>query len=398
MNEKKKILIFQVLAAFGLYLMSAGASYAFFNYSQKPVIVSPISTDPTKASGFRVDISAPKTEVCPINGAKFTKAEKDIWEKRRPIIAMIENHADSRPQSGLSSADIVYEAVAEGGITRFMGVFYCGVAAQEVKIAPVRSVRVYFIDWATEYGDKPIFMHVGGANDFSGYGDTIKEARALEYLETIGWRKNGGNDFDTTRDTGIPVLYRNDSRLDHEVAYEHMMMGSIDAAYAQAEKRGLVDKDKSGTPWDKGYDMWTYVDEKPVSPPSAEKISFGFWSNQPKYDVEWQYEAASNSYLRSNGGEKSIDLETKNQLTSKNIIVLLMKERSSVDRNKHVLYQNVGKGEALVFNNGDVIKGTWEKVKRTDRTIIKDSKGKEIQLTRGKTWIEILPVGNEVSY
>ncbi|RLC31408.1 DUF3048 domain-containing protein, partial [Candidatus Woesebacteria bacterium] len=78
----------------------------------------------------------------------FTKIESDIWESRRPIAIIVENHADARPQSGLSKADIVYEAVAEGGITRFLGIYYCGAAAEDVIASPVRSARVYFIDWA----------------------------------------------------------------------------------------------------------------------------------------------------------------------------------------------------------------------------------------------------------
>jgi len=77
--------------------------------------------------------------------------------------AMIENHLDSRPPSGLSRADVIYEAVAEGGITRFLTVFYCGVASEDVRIGPIRSARIYFLDFASEYGDKPLFVHQGGA-------------------------------------------------------------------------------------------------------------------------------------------------------------------------------------------------------------------------------------------
>ena len=62
--------------------------------------------------------SEPATEECPINGAMYGKTAKAAWEKRRPLAAVIENHSDSRPQSGISSADVVYEAVSEGGVTR----------------------------------------------------------------------------------------------------------------------------------------------------------------------------------------------------------------------------------------------------------------------------------------
>jgi len=80
-------------------------------------LLSPV--DITPGSGFKIDPNAPKTEACPLSGQLFAKAERQIWEGRRPLTVMIENHEESRPQSGLNKADIVYEAVAEGGITRF---------------------------------------------------------------------------------------------------------------------------------------------------------------------------------------------------------------------------------------------------------------------------------------
>ena len=109
-----------------------------------------------------IDTSGPRDQKCPLNGAYFTKGEREVWEKRRPLAVMIENHADSRPQSGLSRADVVYEAVAEGGISRFLAVFYCGAAAGSAKpydVGPVRSARTYFLDWASEYADYPLYLH-----------------------------------------------------------------------------------------------------------------------------------------------------------------------------------------------------------------------------------------------
>ena len=327
----------------------------------------------------------------------FTKVEREIWEARRPLTAMIENHADSRPSSGLSKADVIYEIVAEGGITRFLAVYYCNTAAEEVKIAPVRSARIYFIDYAAEYGDKPIFMHVGGANDFSGSGDTTREVRALEILEQMGWRFARGNDFDTTYDSGFPVFWRNYERIDHPVATEHTMMASLDAAYEEAEKRGLGAKDKKGTAWDKNFVSWKFIDDKPEAA-SATSISFGFWDNKSDYDVVWKYDAANNRYLRFNGGSEQIDLEFKQQLFAKNVVILFAKERGPVDRNGHMFYTTTGTGKALVFQNGEVVEGTWKKDSRTGRTKFLDEKGREISFVRGIIWIEVIPAGNKVNY
>jgi hypothetical protein len=381
------------LSFLGLYLLSSGVSLAFFSFVKKDEVAS---TD-IKKGRSRINLDLPKTEDCPLNGGMFTKVEREIWEARRPLTAMIENHADSRPSSGLSKADVIYEIVAEGGITRFLAVYYCNTAAEEVKIAPVRSARIYFIDYAAEYGDKPIFMHVGGANDFSGSGDTTREVRALEMLEQMGWRAPRGNDFDTTYDSGFPVFWRNYERLDHPVATEHTMMASLDAAYEEAEKRGLGAKDKKGTAWDKNFVSWKFIDDKPQVD-VATRISFGFWDNKSDYDVNWQYDAANNRYLRFNGGSEQIDLEFKQQLFAKNVVILFAKERGPVDRNGHMFYTTVGSGKALVFQNGSVIEGTWEKDSRLERTKFLDEDGREISFVRGIIWIEVVPAGNNVSY
>lgn len=387
---------FTIIASFvGLYLISTGVSVLVLS----KVLKTPLGVGGAGIGGVRskINLDLPKTEECPINGQKYTSPEKGIWDGRRPITAMIENHAESRPPSGISKADVVYEAVAEGGITRFLSVFYCGAAAEDVQIAPVRSARIYFINFASEYGEKPIFMHVGGANNFSGSGDTAKDVRALEFLETIGWRVPRGNDFDTIYDSGFPVLWRNYERLDHPVPTEHTMMASLDAAYTEAEKRGFGAKDSSGDLWSKGFSPWKFIDDKKKSA-TATDISFAFWDNRPDYNVEWKYDSANNQYLRFNGGKEHTDLEYKKQLSAKNVVIFFAKERGPVDRNGHMFYTTTGTGKALVFQNGEVIEGTWEKETRTSRTKFVDGSGKEIPFVRGTIWVEVVPAGNEVKY
>ena len=401
LEKAKKFLsskTFMVAASFlGLYLLSSGASLALFSYLGGEPGVNLDLGDGLSGSRSKIK-DLPKTEECPVNGGKFSKIERGIWETRRPIAAMIENHADSRPASGISKADVVYEAVAEGGITRFLAVFYCGASAEEVKIAPVRSARIYFINWAQEYGEFPIFMHVGGANDFAGYGDTNRDARALEYLESIGWRVPKGNDFDTTYDSGFPVFWRNYERLGKAVATEHTMMVSLDEAYAQAEKRGYGAEDEDGVAWDEKFVTWRFSDDKKSDSPDASKISFEFWSNKSDYNVIWNYDSSLNAYLRENDGQKFTDFEDKSQVSAKNVVVMFVKERGPVDKNLHMLYTTTGTGEALILQNGNAIEGTWRKDKKDSRTKFLDEKGAEITFVRGVIWIEAVPAGNEVSY
>lgn len=394
-SSKKFVL---VLGFLGLYLLSTGTSWAIFSYlRQEPDQQSELLTGLAEARS-KINLELPRDSECPINGGMFTSVEKDIWERRRPIAAIMENHIDSRPPSNLSRADVIYEAVAEGGITRFLAIFYCGAAAENLEIAPVRSARVYFIDWAAEYGDKPIFMHVGGANDFAGTGETARAARALELLATLGWRVAKGNDFDTTYDSGFPIFWRNYERLGRPVATEHTMMASLDAAYKEAEKRGFAAEDEDGVRWDEDYVSWKFTDDKTSGEKEADKISFGFWSNKPDYDVEWTYDAVENRYLRKNGGKEHLDLIDGTQLSAKNVVVMFVRERASVDKNKHLLYTTIGSGRALVFQNGRVVEGTWNKDARDARTTFLDSSGKEIPLVRGVSWIEIIPAGKKIDY
>src|SRR3989344_3913161 len=130
------------LIGIALYLIATGLSFAAFSVFGDKKTYPTVNTSATTADGqenFIIDPSVPRTEECPLNGKFYTKQEREICEKRRPLAVMIENHAESRPQSGLSHADVVYEAVAEGGITRFMSVFYCGLSVRNVNLAPVRS-------------------------------------------------------------------------------------------------------------------------------------------------------------------------------------------------------------------------------------------------------------------
>lgn len=389
MNNKSFTL---ALTFVGIYLLTSGISLAVFS-------VTGGGSGSFLLGGLggksKINLDLPKTEQCPINGGMFSKPEREAWESRRPLAIMVENHADSRPPSGLTKADVVYEAVAEGGITRFLSIFYCGVA-DDVQVAPVRSVRIYYIDYASEYGDKPILMHVGGANNYSGSGDTVKEVRALETLETIGWRFAKGNDFDTTYDSGFPVFWRNYERLDHAVATEHTMMASTAAAYKQAEKRGFAFTDEDGVAWNENFTPWKFT--KDNSQGGASEISFGFWDNKPDYDVTWKYDPTSNSYLRFNAGKEHMDLGYNQQISAKNVVILFAKEKGPVDINQHMFYTTTGTGEAIIFQNGKAIAATWEKDKRQARTIFTDESGDEISFVGGPIWIEIVPAGNNVNY
>ncbi len=387
--QSKKKLILTFLGGIILYLASTGISYAAFRYLITPTdLISPVGI--SRTSGFKIDPSAPKTEKCPLNGEMFTKAERQIWEQRRPLTVMIENHFDSRPQSGLSKADVVYEAVAEGGITRFLAVFYCGAAAEEVTIGPVRSARTYFMDFASEYGDYPLYAHVGGANKPG-------PANALGQISDYGWLAKG-NDMNQFS-IGFPVFWRDYERIGHPVATEHTMYSTTEKLWEVAAKRGLNAVDDEGNRWDANFTEWKFKDdEKPEKRGEVDKISFGFWSNNPSYDVVWEYNKENNYYLRFNGGQPHKDFNTDNQIQAKTVIIQFMKEKGPIDELKHMLYTTTGEGKSILFLDGKAIEGKWIKEKRQTRTKFVDKLGKEISLNRGSIWVEIVPLGGEIKY
>lgn len=390
----------------GVYLFVTAGSWFLFSYvggdSKGPG--SPVAN--VSEGRSRIDPSLPKDQECPTNGKMFTAPERAIWEKRRPMTVVIENHLDSRPQSGLAHADIVHEVVAEGGITRFLAVFYCGASAEDLKIGPVRSARVYLINWASEYGKSPLFVHVGGANNIckncpggvKPAGQTAREVDAFRLLDTIGWRGSKGNAFDGGTNVGYPIMIRDVNRLGRDVAWEHTFVGFTDKIYDEAEKRGYGATTEDGKLWNQNFVKWKFADNNPLPSAKAKNISFEFWSNKSDYDVSWQYDEASNTYLRSNGGKEHVDWETKETLGVKNVVVMELPERGPVDKEGHMFYQNVGTGKMTVFQNGDVIKGTWEKKTQFDRTRFIDTSGREITFVRGEIWIEGIPSGNTVTY
>jgi hypothetical protein len=390
-----------ILAGVGLYLLSAIISGALFSYlGKEALVISPSGQSATDDQAAQV-ASGPKDQECPINGAYFTQTEKDIWETRRPLTVMIENSLDARPQSGLSRADVIYEAVAEGGITRFLAVFYCGAAlesAQDYDVGPVRSARTYFLDWASEYADYPLYAHVGGAGD-CGDSTVYDDAKALCQIRQYDWLDDGTwgdlNQFSLSYNQ-----CRRDTRLGADIATEHTMYCDTDALWEKAADRGLTNETEvNGDEWDEDFRSWSFKEEEKLADRGdIGDIDIYFWSNQSNYDVTWQYDKETNLYSRYNAGQVHADYLTGNVLQAKTIIVQLTKETGPVDEHKHLLYDTIGEGDLLVFQDGQVTEGTWEKNSRTTRTRFFNESGAEIRLNRGLIWIEIVPAGNTISY
>ncbi len=404
MNKTKLVLI-----GIGLYFLSTGVSFAVFSQTKtgsgllSPQLRKNKSETPTSAPE---EFSGPRTAVCPMNGIKYPQGQKDAWGEKRPLLVMIENHEDSRPQYGLSRADIIYEAVAEGGVTRFMGIYYCDAVAspgENYEIGPVRSARSYFLDWASEYGDYPLYVHVGGAHcspaclpgdapgQCSGPCQTDSRVQALEQIRSFGWLKQG-NDMNQFS-LGVRQCKRMNSRTGDVRATEHTMYCDSQGLWQKAAERGLDNG------WSASFTPWKFKDDPEDSERgNVDEFSFNFWSGYSAYSVSWKYNRENNDYLRENGDQPHEDYLTKEQLSAKNIIVQFVDEEGPVDSLKHLYYDTIGFGDGLLFQDGLVKEVEWSKADRESRTKFTDSSGSEIKFTRGKIWIEILPSGSKVDY
>lgn len=391
-----------LLMALVLYMTSTLVSYGVFSFLGKGSSISvkqeEVVTPEEEAAAnmlLEIDPNEPKDQACPLNGQLFTKTEKAAWEKRRPLAVMIENHPEARPQSGLIAADVVFETVAEGGVTRFMGLFYCGVQKFDTVLAPIRSARTYFVDWASGF-NWPMYVHVGGAN-VPGPTD------ALGQLRDYGWvGETDMNQFSI----GYPTFVRDYNRLPgKEIATEHTMVTSTEKLWEVAAERDWTNLSpdrkiaRSLTPesdWKDGYEGWSFEDE-PGEIGTVNKIDYEFWTGYKDYALTWTYKPESDSYAREMAGAPHLDLETDRQIEAKTVVVLLTKEKGPINEKKHMLYTTTGTGDALIFQHGQAIEATWTK-KTRESELNFTVKGKDVKFARGPIWISVVNTAIDVQY
>jgi len=276
--------------------------------------------------------------------------------KRTVTGIMIENSQDARPQSGIQDAGVIFEAIAEGGITRFLTLYQ---ETGPTYIGPVRSLRPYYIDWAGSF-DAPI-AHVGGSPD------------ALAQI------RNGGKDLDQFFNSGS--YWREPSRsAPHNV-------------YTSFDKLDALNKSKGYT--SSKFDIWPRKADQKLATPAVKSIELSISS--AAFDVHYDYDAATNSYLRSEGGAPHIvtvsaDENAKTQLHPKVVIALVM-SYSIVDSSGHSGYGTNGSGPMYVFQDGGITQGTWAKANTSSQFVFTDAKGQALKLNTGQTWITVIQDG-----
>ena len=284
----------------------------------------------------------------------------DVNSKTRPYAVMINNNHAAWPQCGLKDAYLVYEIVAEGGITRMMALYKDKLPE---KIGSVRSARHYFIDYAEE--NDAIYIHWGGS------------PQAYSRIKT------GINDLDGIALEGS-IFFR-DKSLDR--AYEHTGFVNLAKAKETAENKGYTRDTQKDLLLN--YSATEVELNLVAGVQSAGNVTLKY---SDYHTTSYEYDEENKVYKRSMSGKANVDLETKEQYTAKNIIVYKVNNYTLGGENKgRQELENVGSGSGYYISNGYSVPITWEKTSHSGQTVYKYENGEEITVNDGNTFIQIMP-------
>jgi hypothetical protein len=293
--------------------------------------------------------------VCPLGGERIEKSE--LYQ--RPVAVMLDNHPAARPQAGLEQAEVVYEILAEGNITRYMAVFMHG---ENQPVGPVRSARRYYIDKLIEYD--AIYVHAGGSPEA---WDDVARLKIPSF---------------NAMNLGAPVFWREKHKKE-----PHNMYSALDRIQAASDR--------------KGYNRATEVsvhkfnqEDTPIEGQQAVKIRILY---PPKYHVSYEYQPEDKVYLRYVVGKPHVDENNKDyHAQAKNIIIQKAAHRV-IDSEGRRKIDLVGKGEGIYITDGSYIPVTWEKKDRRAPTELYKQNGDQVKLNPGKTWIQVVPFNAEIT-
>ncbi|WMJ76262.1 MULTISPECIES: DUF3048 domain-containing protein [unclassified Sedimentibacter] len=292
----------------------------------------------------------PNKIASPLDGLKYYPEELS----KRPVALSLDNHPDARWQSGLKDAEIVYEFEVEYPYTRYLAVY---LAKEPELVGPVRSARPYIIYYAME--NDAVFVHVGGSEE------AFSEIRRLGTAEVDGlysgamWRYN---------DTGKFA--------------PHNMYTTLQSIRDESERLGFRS--------DASFEKYDFNDKsvslsKKYDSVNAKKINIAY---NKENTTEYVYDDESGLYLRFKDNEKHLDELDKEQLETKNIIVLEA-PKSVLDSEGRLKLKTIGTGEGMYFTNGEFVNITWKKDSEKERTRFYID-GEQLKFNPGNTWIQIV--------
>lgn len=331
-------------------LLGIGAIRAFIPPAPEP------NPEPQVTSNY--EPPKPQTIASPLTGMQV---KPELAE--RPITGiMIENSIDARPQSGLRDAGVVFEAIAEGGITRFLTLFQ---EAQPDYIGPIRSARPYYVTWVA--GFDAGYVHSGGSGE------------ALALIANLGLK-----DMDHGQNAGYF------DRVSNRYAPHNV--------YTSMARLDTLRSDKGYSP---KSDFVSFIrvredDDKNPAPSGTAATSISFDISSPLYNTSYTYDSESKTYPRIMANQPHLDERSGKQIAPR-VIIALVTEYGIHPDGVHSVYRTTGTGKVLVFQDGVVIEGTWEKADEKASLSFKTKEGKALALKPGQTWITAIPDGR-VSY
>ena len=277
--------------------------------------------------------------------------------KKRPYAVQFNNFKTVRNQWGIGQADIVYEALVEGGITRFLAI---GENFTADRIGSIRSSRHYYASFADEYD--AIYIH---------YGKTKYAVSKLKQLKL--------DNLDGETGIGHTVFYR-----DNTMKAPHNAFTSPDRIREGIKIKGY--KTEHGEDFEPHYSFYEEDTDLPDGI-VCNKISIKYPDNKPYFI----YDPEDKQYLRFQFGEAHKDANTAEQIAFKNNIVQFDKEWN-IDKNG---YQTMdiedAEGKGYYITNGKKVDITWKRNEKKKWMRYYDSTGVELTINPGKTYIAIFP-------
>ncbi|WKZ29080.1 MAG: DUF3048 domain-containing protein [Patescibacteria group bacterium] len=277
-----------------------------------------------------------------------------ILDTTRPVAIMVDNHPNARPQSGVSKADVVWEAPVEGSLTRNMLIFR---SASTTEIGPVRSARPYFLKWAREFD--AVYTHVGGSTD------ALQQlASGTTGLDDANEFSNGAAFWRDSRRNAPHNTYTSSARL-WELIRKKEWSTTTAAVDATARSREVA----TGT-------AATRLQIVPVQ--GAETIEFRFDEEENGY-ILWR----RNRQIRDRDGSV---------IAPQTVVALEMDVLSVPDPQNLGLIglETIGAGAATVFRDGLMLSGAWKKTSAADPTTVTDAQGQKIPFAEGQVWYVIV--------
>jgi len=298
----------------------------------------------------------------------------------RPMAIMVENNTPARPQSGLIYADVVFEVVDEGGITRFVAVYS---SYDANLVGPVRSARPYYAEIAASFD--PVYIFWGTYWAFY----KVVENLGLDYLSPIG--DDGSGNSSITKNfvdpwnpgEGVDAIRDGTRQRPHNAYVRIPRMKEI------AEKLGYS--------LEGGQSSFRFKEDASESERgNITDITINF--SDPLFKVAFKYDSKTNTYLRYCAGQPSNDRETGKQITVNNVVVLFTDIKNSGNEHGHMLVRTTQSGNAYYFLDGKAIEGTWSRKSALEPFTFRDMDGKTVLFNRGQTWVAMIPGIERLEY